>query len=150
MLLPTTREENLYASRKSLVTRHFNLSVPEPDVCFNAWIVNNGSSCISPRISDQSYTIHSDSLHADNNWTARKLLISFSVWSNVTSQHNWQDEKLTGQIPNQSGHCPLTGRYLEPWMCLALWRKKMGVHSVLLTEINRQRTILIYKFLSCK
>ena len=32
----------------------------------------------------------------------------------MTGQHDRQDEKLTGQLPNQSGHCPLTGRYFEP------------------------------------
>lgn len=103
MLLSTTREENLYSSRKSLVTRHFNSGVPEPDVCFNVQIVNNGSSCMSLRISDQSYAIHSELLHTDNNWnnwTAWKLLsISFLIRSNVTSQHEWQDERLIGQFP---------------------------------------------------
>ena len=39
-----------------------------PNVCFNARIVNNVSSCISPRISDQRFAMHSDSLHTDNNW----------------------------------------------------------------------------------
>ena len=39
-----------------------------PNVCFNARIVNNGCSCISPRISDQRFAMHSDSLHTDNNW----------------------------------------------------------------------------------
>ena len=34
----------------------------------------------------------------------------------MTGQHDWQDESLTGQIHNQSGHCPLTGRYFEPWV----------------------------------
>ena len=38
------------------------------NVCFNARIVNNVSSCISPRISDQRFAMHSDSLHTDNNW----------------------------------------------------------------------------------
>ena len=32
----------------------------------------------------------------------------------MTGQHDRQDERLTGQLPNQSGHCPLTGRYFEP------------------------------------
>ena len=32
----------------------------------------------------------------------------------VTGQHDRQDEKLTGQLPNQSGHHPLTCRYFEP------------------------------------
>ena len=36
----------------------------------------------------------------------------------MTGQHDWQDERLTGQLSNQSGHCPLTGRYFEP--CLLL------------------------------
>ena len=32
----------------------------------------------------------------------------------MTGQHDREDEKLTGQLLNQSGHCPLTGRYFEP------------------------------------
>ena len=31
-------------------------------------------------------------------------------------KHDWQDERLTGQLPNQFGHCPLTGHYFE--LCL--------------------------------
>ena len=62
--------------------------------------------CISPRISDQSSAIRSYSLHSDNNWTAwRFKFISFSKRSNVTGQHDRLDERLTGQFPNQSGHC---------------------------------------------
>ena len=38
-----------------------------PNVRFNARIVNNGCSCISPRISDQRFAMHSDSPHTDNN-----------------------------------------------------------------------------------
>ena len=33
----------------------------------------------------------------------------------LTSQNDWQDESLTGQVRDQAGHCPLTGRYLQPW-----------------------------------
>ena len=95
----------------------------EPDVCFNPPIVNNGSGCISPRISDQSSSIHSNSLHNDNswnNWTAWKFYLSttFLIWSKVTGQHDQQDERLTGKLPNQSRHCPLTGRYFEPCILL--------------------------------
>ena len=80
MLLPTTREETLYSERK-LTNQSENililwLEVCERDVCFNAWIVNNVSSCILTRISDQSSAIDSDSLHTDNkwnNWTAWKF-----------------------------------------------------------------------------
>ena len=75
----------------------------------------NGSSFISPRITDQSSTIHSDSLHTDNNWNNwtwwKFWFILFSIRSNVTGQHDWQDERLTGQLPNQSGHCLLTAPY---------------------------------------
>ena len=34
----------------------------------------------------------------------------------MTGQNNWQDESLTSQVHNQAGHCPLTGRYFEPWL----------------------------------
>ena len=34
----------------------------------------------------------------------------------MTGQNNWQDESLTGQVHDQAGHCPLTGRYFEPWL----------------------------------
>ena len=44
------------------------LEAYEPRCCFNARIVNNGSSCIPPRISDQSSAVHTD-----NNWTALKF-----------------------------------------------------------------------------
>ena len=75
MLLLITREEKFVFIEKSLVTRHFNWGVSEPEdtssvqeiifnfvtgsaltpmSVFNARIVNNGPCCISPRISDQS------------------------------------------------------------------------------------------------
>ena len=44
-----------------------------PNVCFNVRIVN-GSSCITPRISDLSSAIQSSSLHTDN-----KLLNSIEI-----------------------------------------------------------------------
>ena len=30
------------------------------------------------------------------------------------SKNDRQDESLTGQVRDQAGHCPLTGRYFEP------------------------------------
>ena len=33
----------------------------------------------------------------------------------MTGQNDRQDESLTGQVHDQAGHCPLTGRYFEPW-----------------------------------
>ena len=32
-----------------------------------------------------------------------------------TSKNDRQDKNLTGQALDQAGHCPLTGRYFEPW-----------------------------------
>ena len=32
----------------------------------------------------------------------------------MTGQNDRQDRSLTGQVRNQAGHCPLTGRYLQP------------------------------------
>ena len=101
----TNKSENIF----NFVTRSawtpMSISMPE----------NNSSSCISPRITHQSSAIHSDSLHTDNNWnnwTSWKFwFILFSIRSNVTGQHDWQHERLTGQRPNQSRHCPLTQPY---------------------------------------
>ena len=60
-------------------------------------------------------TIHSDLLQLKQlNSMEILIIISFSKRSNVTGQLDRQDERLTGQLPNQFGHCPLTGRYFEP------------------------------------
>ena len=32
----------------------------------------------------------------------------------LLSKNDRQDRSLTGQVHNQAGHCPLTGRYFEP------------------------------------
>ena len=55
-----------------------------------------------------------------NNWMEWKCkFISFSIRSNVIGQHDRQNERLFGQFPNQSWHCPpLTARYFEPWYIL--------------------------------
>ena len=34
----------------------------------------------------------------------------------MTSQNDRQDESFTGQLHDQAGHCPLTGRYFQPWV----------------------------------
>ena len=36
------------------------------------------------------------------------------LYRKMTGQNDRQDESLTGQVPDQAGHCPLTGRYFEP------------------------------------
>ena len=32
----------------------------------------------------------------------------------MTGQNDRQDRSLTGQVRDQAGHCPLTGRYFQP------------------------------------
>ena len=32
----------------------------------------------------------------------------------LLSKNDRQDRSFTGQVHNQAGHCPLTGRYFEP------------------------------------
>ena len=32
----------------------------------------------------------------------------------MTGQNDRQDKSLTGQVHDQAGHCPLTGRYFQP------------------------------------
>ena len=36
------------------------------------------------------------------------------------SKNDRQDRSLTGQVHDQAGHCPLTGRYLQPWVRLVI------------------------------
>ena len=109
------------------------------DVCFNALIVINGSSCISPRILDQSSAIYSDLLHTNNNWNnlTAWTFISFSIQSNVTRQHDRQGERLTGQLPNQSRHCPLTGNYFESCeLLVSLSEEKKGISETKWKEFS--------------
>ena len=35
----------------------------------------------------------------------------------MTGQDDRQDESLTGQVHDEAGHCPLTGRFLSPGRC---------------------------------
>ena len=46
----------------------------------------------------------------------------------MTGQHDWQDQRLTIQLSNQSGHCPLTGNYFESCKPLvSLTEEKKGI-----------------------
>ena len=42
----------------------------------------------------------------------------------MTGQNDRQDRSLTGQVHDQAGHCPLTGRYLQP--CCAV-KNNLGI-----------------------
>ena len=33
----------------------------------------------------------------------------------MTGQNDRQERSLTGQVRDQAGHCPVTGRYLQPY-----------------------------------
>ena len=39
----------------------------------------------------------------------------------MTGQNDRQARSLTGQVHDQAGHCPLTGRYLQPCMLSMLY-----------------------------
>ena len=45
----------------------------------------------------------------------------------MTGQDDRQDESLTGQVHDEAGHCPLTGRYFEPWALQKLEAKGSSV-----------------------
>ena len=96
-----------------------------PDVCLDARIVNNGSSCMSPgfHIKVPQY---SDSINNNwNNWTAGTLNLFHLQYDWIlTGQHDRQDKSLTSQIHNQSGHCPVAGRYFEP--CIYLNKSELN------------------------
>ena len=36
------------------------------------------------------------------------------------SKNDRQDRSLTGQVRDQAGHCPLTGRYFQPCMVMTV------------------------------
>ena len=48
----------------------------------------------------------------------------------MTGQNDRQEESLTGQVHNQAGHCPLTGRYFEPCQT-----KKVNSHGHILFSL---------------
>ena len=47
----------------------------------------------------------------------------------MTGQNDLQDESLTSQVRNQAGHCPLTGRYFQPWAIWINWNAPIGKKS---------------------
>ena len=57
-----------------------------------------------------------DSSVIEQNALKRQLYEKYLKGSHpkMTGQNNRQDESLTGQVHDQAGHCPLTGRYFEP------------------------------------
>ena len=44
----------------------------------------------------------------------QQLQLQLCSYPKMTSQNDWQDESLTGQVRDQAGHCPLTGCYFQP------------------------------------
>ena len=46
----------------------------------------------------------------------------------MTGQNDRQTEILSGQIVILAGHCPLTGRYLQPCMSVQLRWQQRGTH----------------------
>ena len=90
---PHYKRKKFVFTEKSLVTRHFSSRVPgyqKTHQVFKkyAWIVNNGSCCISPRISDQSSandntqrlaTTETTAQHGNFNYSGKAARGKFSV-----------------------------------------------------------------------
>ena len=58
----------------------------------------------------------------------------------MTGQNDRQDESLTGQVHDQAGHCPLTGRYFEPYEIAisVIWQSAICIlHSVCILPLVR-------------
>ena len=114
MLLLIETEEKFVCIEKSLVTRHFNLGVPEledtssaQEICRKCkqWFL-----LYSPRISDQSSANDNTQQLATTETTAQHGNFNSFHFQNdqMTGQHDWQDEKLTGQLTNRLGHWTLS------------------------------------------
>ena len=54
------------------------------------------------------------------------------------SKNDRQDRSLTGQVRDQAGHCPLTGRYLQPWFETFPARSRSFVKSLLGSKAHAQ------------
>ena len=62
----------------------------------------------------------------------------------MTGQNNWQDESLTGQVHDQAGHCPLTGRFFfffSPGSSRARW----PVATNFCSWATRKSLLFLYK-----
>ena len=75
---------------------------------FQYTIIVNSSSSFWINILQYS-EVHTDSKQQHGN------LSLFQYDQNVTGRYDQQDESLTGQIPNQARHSPVTGHYFKPW-----------------------------------
>ena len=121
LLLIYTREEIFVFIEKSLVTRHFNSGVPEPEDTSSVqeiWFLLHITQDFWSKFGKWQYTAT-----CYNCTTAQHGNFNLFQFQNdqITGQHDRQDERLTGQLPNRFGHCPLTGRYFEP----------CGIHFIL-------------------
>ena len=106
-----------------------------------AWIVNNGPCCISPGISDQILANDNTQRLATTETTAQHGNFNLLHFQNdqMTGQHDRQDERLTGQLPNRFIHCPLTGRYFEPcfWINLFVCDWLQSSDSAVIVKKNK-------------
>ena len=62
----------------------------------------------------------------------------------MTGQNDRPDESLTGQVHDQAGHCPLTGRYFEHWimgftLSTPTWLRLRKSHAMSLWHENRRK-----------
>ena len=60
----------------------------------------------------------------------------------MTGQNDRQDESLTDQVCDQAGHCPLTGRYFQPWYDSLVWLDLFDLWNLLKRQDCRSFSIL--------
>ena len=62
-----------------------------------------------------------------------------SILKSLHAKNDRQDESLTGQVHDQAGHCPLTGRYFKP--CINVLQVINRTASLLKTFISDHPSI---------
>lgn len=113
-----------------------------PDACFNARsFANNGSSFISPMISDQISAIQSDLLHTDSNRVRNWLLCPVALWA--ATHKTWFVCPWNNLVVQVNVNLSPFLRYLKLLQVLLLftrkWKTELTVsvfHESILNEKN--------------
>ena len=78
-----------------------------------------------------------------DNYMANILKCSYPQ---ITGQNDRRDESLTGQVHDQAGHCPLTGRYFEHGETVADDLLRIAIY---LPEFRRSKQCMKFPKWSC-
>ena len=65
------------------------------------------------------------------------------LYPKMAGQNDGQNESLAGQVRDQAGHCPLTGRYFQPCFKLnsILYKPRRTLQTVKLKEQNNKASV---------